>query len=188
MKSQLSDLTCKTSQRGWRCWPQVVCACTRFRDRRDRCRGGRGSARPLHSEPPGAAHWGPLMWGGAGWGGSPWVRERWRKRYKKWESLGQLFLNHSERLCYTVYHIIEGIVHPKTEIHSLSTHHYVDRGVGEELSPQNNFGVSGINSIAAKCNIIVYPWNTRSVVWTQTLHPPLYLHSGEFPFLGELSL
>ena len=24
-----------------------------------------------------------------------------------------------------------------------------------------------------------YPWDSRSVLWTQTLHPPLYRHSGE---------
>ena len=28
------------------------------------------------------------------------------------------------------------------------------------------------------CNT-VYPWNSRSVVWTQTLHPPVHLQSGE---------
>ena len=37
------------------------------------------------------------------------------------------------------------------------------------------------------------PWDSKSILWTQTLHPPLNLHSGEkimreFSFLGELSI
>ena len=34
------------------------------------------------------------------------------------------------------------------------------------------------NCIGFGCNA-VYPWNYRSVLWTQTLHPPLNRHSGE---------
>ena len=35
-------------------------------------------------------------------------------------------------------------------IHSLSTHHYADGGVGEVKRPQTPFGVSGVNSVADK--------------------------------------
>lgn len=71
-----SDLTCKTSQKGWRCLPRGECVCRLFQDTQGHCHGGRGSVLPPHSEPPGAAHWGPLMWAGAEWGESPFVRKR----------------------------------------------------------------------------------------------------------------
>ena len=62
---------------------------------------------------------------------------------------------------------LKGIDHRKRTIHSLSTHHYVDGGSVLrvfELS-QNTFGVSGVNSVAAKSNTM-----------------------SEFSCLGELSL
>ena len=48
---------------------------------------------------------------------------------------------------------IKGIVDPKMKIPALSTHHYADGWV-KCLSPQNTFGVSGVNSVAAKSNTI----------------------------------
>ena len=59
------------------------------------------------------------------------------------------------------------------------------------LSPQNPFGVSGVNSIAAKSNTIeVNDWFFKHKKTQKT--PPLHRHSGkkmsEFSFLGELSL
>ena len=47
---------------------------------------------------------------------------------------------------------VEGKPQPQMKIDSLSTHYYDDGGVGEVLSPQITFGVSGVKSIAAKSN------------------------------------
>lgn len=71
-----SNLTCRTFQREWRYWKLGGCVCRRFRDRRGRCHGGRGSGPPAHSEPPGEAHWGPPVQRGAEWDESPFVRQR----------------------------------------------------------------------------------------------------------------
>ena len=50
--------------------------------------------------------------------------------------------------------LLKGIIHRKMKTHSLPTRHYADGGVGEVLCAQNTFGVSGVNSIAAKSNTI----------------------------------
>ena len=48
------------------------------------------------------------------------------------------------------------------------------------------------NCIGFGCNAL-YPWDSRSVLWTQTVQPSLHRHSGEkimseFKLFGELSL
>ena len=48
----------------------------------------------------------------------------------KWLSLVSTFVH---------YFHINGIVHPKMTIHSLSTHHYVDGGVGEVFESTKHF-------------------------------------------------
>ena len=51
--------------------------------------------------------------------------------------------------------VIKGIVHPKMIIHSLSTHPYVDGGVGEVFeSTKLPSGVSVVSRVVAKFNTI----------------------------------
>ena len=77
---------------------------------------------------------------------------------------------------------VKGIVHPKMNIHKLSTHHYANGGVGEVFEFTRHFWSFRVQQCSSQIQIEI--WLQRCLPLklqkcSQTLHPPLHWNSDE---------